>query len=38
MYQHPLERLLIYTDKDIDARLYALYGLTEQEIRIIEGE
>ena len=26
------------TDKDIDALVYELYGLTEDEIRIVEGE
>jgi len=26
------------TDKEIDARVYALYGLTEDEIQIIEGQ
>lgn len=25
------------TDKEIDARVYALYGLTEEEIKVIEG-
>ena len=25
------------TDKEIDARVYALYGLTEEEIKIVEG-
>jgi len=24
-------------DKEIDARVYRLYGLTEEEIRIVEG-
>ena len=25
------------TDRDIDTRVYALYGLTEEEIKVIEG-
>jgi hypothetical protein len=25
------------TDKEIDRMVYALYGLTEEEIRIVEG-
>ncbi len=25
------------TDKEIDAMVYELYGLTEEEIRIVEG-
>ena len=25
------------TDKEIDERVYALYGLTEEEIKVIEG-
>jgi DNA polymerase III alpha subunit len=27
-----------YTDKKIDKLVYELYGLTEEEIRIVEGE
>ena len=26
------------TDKEIDRMVYELYGLTEEEIRIVEGE
>ena len=26
------------TDRDIDALVYDLYGLTEEEIKIVEGE
>jgi hypothetical protein len=25
------------TDRDIDTRVYALYGLTEEEIKVVEG-
>ena len=33
-----LERQIAQVDEEIDQRVYALYGLTEEEIRIIEGE
>ena len=33
MYQ----RLIDATDAQIDALVYALYGLTEEEIKIVEG-
>jgi len=31
-------RRLTATDKAIDALVYELYGLTEKEIRIVEGQ
>ncbi len=35
--RHPLQRRIETLDKEIDARVYALYGLTEEEIKIVEG-
>ncbi len=32
-----IERQIAVTDKAIDALVYELYGLTEKEIRIVEG-
>ena len=32
-----LQRRIDITDKQIDALVYELYGLTEEEIRIVEG-
>ncbi|MBM2815438.1 MAG: hypothetical protein HW421_2200 [Ignavibacteria bacterium] len=32
-----LEQYMTSTDKEIDALVYELYGLTEEEIRIVEG-
>ena len=32
-----LERQIAQVDVEIDQRVYALYGLTEEEIRIVEG-
>ncbi len=32
-----IERQIEATDKQIDALVYELYGLTEEEIRIVEG-
>ena len=32
-----LEREINVTDKQIDALVYELYGLTEEEIKIVEG-
>ena len=32
-----LERQIKQVDEEIDRRVYALYGLTEEEIRIVEG-
>jgi hypothetical protein len=36
--QESLQRQIAATDKAIDALVYELYGLTEEEIRIVEGE
>ena len=36
--QESLQRQVAATDKAIDALVYELYGLTEEEIRIVEGE
>ena len=33
-----LERRISQVDGEIDRRVYELYGLTEEEIRIVEGE
>ena len=33
-----LKARIDYTDKKIDKLVYELYGLTEEEIRIVEGE
>jgi hypothetical protein len=33
-----IERQAAATDKQIDALVYELYGLTEEEIRIVEGD
>ena len=35
--QESLQRQIAATDKQIDALVYELYGLTEEEIRIVEG-
>jgi len=32
-----LQRQIAYTDREIDALVYKLYGLTDEEIRIVEG-
>lgn len=32
-----LDREIKKTDSEIDPRVYGLYGLTEEEIRVIEG-
>lgn len=32
-----LERQIAQVDAEIDQRVYALYGLTEEEIKIVEG-
>ena len=34
----PIERQITATDKKIDELVYQLYGLTEEEIRIVEGK
>jgi hypothetical protein len=36
--QESLKRTIAATDKAIDGLVYELYGLTEQESRIVEGE
>jgi hypothetical protein len=33
-----LEREIVRVDEEIDKRVYVLYGLSEEEIRIIEGK
>jgi hypothetical protein len=33
-----LERYIAEVDAEIDRRVYALYGLTEEEIKIVEGK
>ncbi len=33
-----LQRQIDATDKQIDQLVYQLYGLTEEEIKIVEGE
>ena len=35
--QESLQRQIASTDKAIDALVYELYGLSEDEIRIVEG-
>jgi hypothetical protein len=35
--QESLKRTIAATDTQIDALVYELYGLTEEEIRIVEG-
>ena len=32
-----IQQLIKQTDKEIDAMVYALYGLSEEEIKIVEG-
>jgi hypothetical protein len=32
-----IERQIAATDRQIDALVYELYGLTDEEIRIVEG-
>ena len=36
--QESIQRQIAATDKQIDALVYELYGLTGDEIRIVEGE
>jgi hypothetical protein len=36
--QESLQRQIAATDKQIDQLVYELYGLTEEEVRIVEGE
>jgi hypothetical protein len=35
--QESLQRTLAATDRQIDELVYELYGLTEEEIRVVEG-
>jgi len=35
--QESLQRQIAVTDKQIDALVYELYGLTDDDIRIVEG-
>ena len=35
--RHALHKRIEKLDDEIDARVYALYGLTEEEIRVVEG-
>ena len=35
--QESLKRTIAATDKQIDALVYELYGLTEEEVGIVEG-
>ena len=37
MIRLPFQRQIEATDRQIDTRVYELYGLTEEEIKIIEG-
>ena len=32
-----LDRQIQFVDEEIDKRVYVLYGLTEEEIKIVEG-
>ncbi len=36
--QEQIKQRITYTDKKIDALVYELYGLTEEEIKVVEGE
>jgi hypothetical protein len=33
-----IQRQIVATDREIDKLVYELYGLTDEEIRIVEGE
>jgi len=33
-----LEREIVRVDEEIDKRVYVLYGLTEEEIKVVEGK
>jgi hypothetical protein len=35
---HALQTQIDKTDKEIDALVYELYGLTEEEVRVVEGK
>lgn len=36
--QEQLKQRIAFTDKKIDALAYELYGLTEEEVKIVEGK
>ena len=36
--REPIKRQIVATDKKIDELVYQLYGLTEEEIKIVEGK
>jgi hypothetical protein len=36
--KEPIERQIKATDKKIDQLVYQLYGLTEEEIKVVEGK
>jgi hypothetical protein len=38
LLKEPVERQIKATDKKIDQLVYQLYGLTEEEIKAVEGE
>ena len=33
-----LDRQIQFVDEEIDKRVYVLYGLTEEEVKIVEGK
>ena len=35
--QEQLKQRIAFTDKKIDALVYELYGLSEEEVKIVEG-
>lgn len=35
---HPLKSALVWTDAVIDQIVYRLYGLTEEEVKVVEGK
>jgi hypothetical protein len=35
--QQQIEQRITYTDKKINEKVYTLYGLTDDEIKIVEG-
>jgi len=35
--QESLQREIVLVDEEIDKRVYILYGLTEEEIKIVDG-
>ena len=38
MVRDRIERMIASTDDEIDRLVYELYGLTEEEIKIVEGK